>query len=196
MAQFARPNEDELNWGGGDAFAASSGSDLYAMIDETSASDSDYISSSDSGSDATYKVHLSSVTDPVSSSGHILRYRLKWEDAMEMGVDQPDVTVKLLIDNPDGSAPGECNYSLLSKTHSSSSNTLDTSFSTEAITLSTSQANSVSYSSLCFQIKRETAFGAGETVYLSWVELEVPDAPAAGGALPMAMNTYKQMRNN
>ena len=204
MAQFARPNEDEVNSGGTDAWAATSGSDLYAMIDETSFSDSDYISTSDSGSTATYKVHLSSVTDPVSSSGHILRYRLKWADSSGMGVDQPDVHVKLMQDQSSGSAgAGACSQVVWSKSHTSSSNTLGTSFSTEVVTLSTSQADAIfgwdasntGYSSLCFQITRAASFGAGETVYLSWAEFEVPDV-SSGSALPMAMNTYKQLRNN
>ena len=203
MAQFARPNEDEVNSGGTDAWAATSGSDLYAMIDETSFSDSDYISTSDSGNTATFRVHLSSVTDPVSASSHVLKYRLKWADVAGMGVDQPDVYVKLMQDQSDGSAPGDCSQIIWQKSHTSSSNTLGTSFSTETVTLSASEANAISgwdasntgYSSLCFQIGRATGFGAGETVYLSWVEFSVPDA-SAGTALPMAINTYKQLRNN
>tara|TARA_R110000751_G_scaffold236194_1_gene337489 strand:- start:16439 stop:17047 length:609 start_codon:yes stop_codon:yes gene_type:complete len=202
MVQTARPNEEEFNTGGTDAWAATSGSDLHAMINEASADDSDYISTSDSGNNANYKMHLSSVTDPVSSSGHILRYRLKWADVAGMGVDQPTVNVKLMQDQPDGSSPGTCSHIIWEIQHTSSSNTLSTSFSTETVTLSTSQANTIQgwdasntgYSSLCLHIGRNTSMGAGETVYLSWVEFEVPDVSA--GALPMAMNTYKQLRNN
>ena len=201
MAQYARPDEDISSSGGGDAFTASSGSDLYAMIDETSASDSDYVSSEDSGNTATYKVSLNSVTDPVSSSSHIIRYRLKWEDPFEMGIDQPDVHVKLMQDQSDGSGPGECAQIIWEKSHTSLSNTLGTEFATEVVTLSTSQANAISgwdvsntgYSSLCFQITRATSSASNEKVYLSVVEFEVPDV-SAGNALPMAMNTYKQLR--
>ena len=67
MAQFARPDADVStgNW------SASSGSALYAMIDESSASDSDYISVTDSdGSAEACTVGLSSVTDPDDTSSH------------------------------------------------------------------------------------------------------------------------------
>ena len=67
MAQFARPDADVStgNW------SASSGSALYAMIDESSASDSDYISVTDSdGSAEACTVGLSSVTDPSDTSSH------------------------------------------------------------------------------------------------------------------------------
>ena len=67
MAQFARPDADVStgNW------SASSGSALYAMIDESSASDSDDISVTDSdGSAEACTVGLSSVTDPDDTSSH------------------------------------------------------------------------------------------------------------------------------
>ena len=69
MAQFGRPISD-ISAGG---WVPSSGGDLYAMLDEVSASDSDYIQGD--SSDTAAEVLLSTVTDPVSSSGHILRFR-------------------------------------------------------------------------------------------------------------------------
>ena len=54
-------------------WTASSGSDLYAMVDESSASDSDYILT-DSESSCT--LALAAGSDPGVSTGHILRYRL------------------------------------------------------------------------------------------------------------------------
>lgn len=67
MSQFARPDADVTtgNW------SASSGSALYAMIDEATASDSDYISVYDSdGSAESCTVGLSSVDDPDDTSSH------------------------------------------------------------------------------------------------------------------------------
>lgn len=58
------------------AWTPSAGSDLYAMIDETVASDTDYISTV---SASTCEVALGSLSDPASSSGHIVRYRLSAE---------------------------------------------------------------------------------------------------------------------
>lgn len=51
----------------------STGSDLYAMVDETAYSDADYIYAT---SATTCTLALASGSDPSSSSGHILRYRL------------------------------------------------------------------------------------------------------------------------
>ena len=68
-AQYARPTSD-VSAG---TWTASSGSDLYAMLDETSANDSDYIVTTGA---STCEVALGSLTDPASSSGHIVRYRI------------------------------------------------------------------------------------------------------------------------
>ncbi|OQB23577.1 MAG: hypothetical protein BWY10_02676 [Chloroflexi bacterium ADurb.Bin180] len=46
------------------------------MIDETAASDTDYISTVNA---STCEVALGSLSDPASSSGHIVRYRLSAE---------------------------------------------------------------------------------------------------------------------
>ena len=71
-AQFARPTSDAS----AGTWTASTGSDLYAMIDETAASDTDYISTVNA---STCEVALGSLSDPASSSGHIVRYRLSAE---------------------------------------------------------------------------------------------------------------------
>jgi len=68
-AQYARPTSD-VSAG---TWTASAGSDLFAMLDETSANDSDYITTT---SASTCEVALGSLTDPASSTGHIVRYRI------------------------------------------------------------------------------------------------------------------------
>ena len=55
------------------SWTPSSGSDLYAMLDEAAASDTDYIQAT---SATTCTLALASGGDPASSTGHILRYRL------------------------------------------------------------------------------------------------------------------------
>ena len=55
------------------AWTPSAGSDLYAMRDEGTYSDADYIVSTTS---STCEMRVTVGTDPVSSTGHILRYRL------------------------------------------------------------------------------------------------------------------------
>jgi hypothetical protein len=54
-------------------WAASSGSDLYAMIDEETPSDLDYIAASGTG---TGKFKILPVTDPGASTGHVVNYRI------------------------------------------------------------------------------------------------------------------------
>ena len=187
MAQFARPTSDDFNTGGADAWVASSGSDMYAMVDETPASDSDYISSEDSGSSsvANVRMPLSTLNDPVSSSGHVIRYRIQWRDTYDMGLDQPTVHVKLMQDQvTDPPTPGNCNHQIWSRTSTYSSNSLNQysggdNYGLEEHTLSATQANNITYDgSICFMIQRNSLMGSGETVYLSFVEFEVPDVTA------------------
>ena len=68
-AQFARPTSD-VSAGG---WTASTGSDLFAMLDESSANDSDYITTT---SASVCEVALGSLNDPAVSTGHIVRYRI------------------------------------------------------------------------------------------------------------------------
>ena len=68
-AQYARPISD-VSAG---TWTASSGSDLFAMLDETTASDADYITTTAA---STCEVALGTLSDPASSSGHVVRYRI------------------------------------------------------------------------------------------------------------------------
>jgi hypothetical protein len=68
-AQYARPTSDVSSG----TWTASSGSDLYAMLDETAASDADYITTTGA---STCEVALNTLSDPSSSTGHIVRYRI------------------------------------------------------------------------------------------------------------------------
>jgi hypothetical protein len=67
-AQYARPNADITDG----AWTPSTGVDLYAVIDEETASDTDYIVTSAA---STCQIGLSPVTDPATSSGQALKYR-------------------------------------------------------------------------------------------------------------------------
>lgn len=82
MPQFARPDADTTignftDNGGGTT-------NIYTTIDESSANDSDFIRSPTSPSSEVYVCRLSDVTDPVSSSGHVMRMRTSCDqDAQE-----------------------------------------------------------------------------------------------------------------
>ena len=67
--QLARPTSD-VSAG---TWTASTGSDLYAMLDETAVNDADYIVTTGA---STCEVALGSLSDPAVSTGHKVRYRL------------------------------------------------------------------------------------------------------------------------
>jgi hypothetical protein len=71
---------------------AASGTNLYQSIDETVADDADYIQSSAVPSNDVYVCSLSTLEDPVSSTGHVVRYRYRKSAA---GGAQIDLTVQL-----------------------------------------------------------------------------------------------------
>jgi hypothetical protein len=73
MAQFARPSADTSI--GGYTDQAGGTTNIYGTIDETVASDADYIKSALAPSNAPYVTKLSNIEDPVSSTGHVVRYR-------------------------------------------------------------------------------------------------------------------------
>lgn len=66
---IARPGSDTSNSG----WTPSTGSDLYAMLDEVSPNDADYISAASAGS--VCRLGLGAVADPGTSSGQVVSYR-------------------------------------------------------------------------------------------------------------------------
>lgn len=73
MAQFGRPSAD--TYIGGYKDEADGTTNIYTHIDETSYSDTDYIKSILAPSSAPYVCKLTTVEDPLSSSGHVVRFR-------------------------------------------------------------------------------------------------------------------------
>ncbi len=90
MAQFARPSADTLvdNWLENDDTTDA----LYTRIDEVSFDDADYIKTQLTPTGDVYVTKLSSVTDPVSSINHTVRYRYGKDVAAG---DQIDLTIQL-----------------------------------------------------------------------------------------------------
>ena len=84
MAQFARPDSDLVNeW---------ATSPAWSTMDEVSFSDADFAASNIAPTSDVLAVRLSDVEDPVSSTGHIVRYRYKKDAA---GGSQINLTVEL-----------------------------------------------------------------------------------------------------
>ena len=73
MPQFARPDADTTLGNYTDNAAGTT--NIFQAIDETSASDADFIRSPQSPVNEAYVCRLSDVTDPASSSGHTMRMR-------------------------------------------------------------------------------------------------------------------------
>ena len=69
VAQYAHPTADAATG----AWIASTGSDLFAMLDEAAADDADYISTTYA---SICEVALGNLSDPASSAGHKVRYRI------------------------------------------------------------------------------------------------------------------------
>lgn len=137
MAQFARPNADvtDGNW----TKSTGGNVDLYTMIDEASADDADYIQSGLAPSSDVCVVGLSSVEDPQSSSGHVVRYRYA-KDAS--GGAQIDLTVQLRQGYTSEGAQGTLIHS---EAHTNISNT----WTAGSFTLNASEADSITnYGSL------------------------------------------------
>lgn len=124
-AQYARPTSD-VSTG---TWTASSGSDLFAMLDETAASDADYIVTTGA---STCEVALGTLSDPASSSGHVVRYRIS--------ADAGGITVRLR----------QGTTTIATWTHA----TAPTSLTTYAQTLTGGEADSITdYSTLRLQFE-------------------------------------------
>lgn len=92
MPQFARPSADTVRTAWTDQ--AGGTATIYTTIDETAASDADYIKTPTPPGTNEFETLLTSVTDPVSSTGHIMRWRRRKQPAT--GSAQIDLTVRLL----------------------------------------------------------------------------------------------------
>lgn len=92
MAQFARPDADVTvtNWQEDDGTTDA----LWGRIDEASASDTDYVKSPTPPGTNEYEAGLSDVTDPIASTGHIMRWRRRKQPAT--GSAQINLTVRLM----------------------------------------------------------------------------------------------------
>ena len=86
MPQFGRPSADTNNPG---SFTDQAGGavNIYLTIDEVTADDADFIRSPASPASAVYVTALTSVTDPVSSTGHIIRMRTSTDLGAQESID-------------------------------------------------------------------------------------------------------------
>jgi hypothetical protein len=157
MAQFGRPASTIA----AGSWTVTGAATLWEAIDETSASDSDYIQGGSTATTA--RIGLSSVTDPAASTGHVVRYR-----GQSNGSSTPErITVELR------------QGTTLIATVSSSYNITRGSPENVSYTLTGTEADSITnYATLELRFIVAT-LGGGETLQVFWAELEVPNVATA-----------------
>lgn len=133
MPQFGRPIADTTlgnyqDEGGGTTT-------IYDGIDESVASDADYIRSPTNPNTEVYVARLTSLTDPVSSSGHVLRVRAGTDQAA--GGNQIDLTAQLRQGYTNEGSPGTLIATL------TQANISQGSFTDYSVTLSGAEADSI-----------------------------------------------------
>jgi hypothetical protein len=176
MVQYARPDADTSvgNW-----TASDGGSDRFAMIDEASTDDSDYISVEDDGMGTSEAItlSLSSVTDPTSTDPHSVVVRAHADDT-----------------------GGELNLNVHLKDGGTSIKNEDfeveTSIVNHTMNLSTAQLNSISgYNDLTLILTASDASGSNLVTNVYQAYFTCPAASSSSVPIAaIAMNTYRQMR--
>lgn len=131
MAQFARPSTDTTrdNWEEDDGGTTS----IFDQIDEAVADDADYIRTGLTPTSDVYVTKLSTLEDPLSSTGHVVRYRYGKDAA---GGDQIDITVELRQGYVNEGTPGTL---IASATHTNVSE----GWTAGTITLSGAEADAI-----------------------------------------------------
>tara|TARA_R100000808_G_C2147073_1_gene154981 strand:- start:1279 stop:1818 length:540 start_codon:yes stop_codon:yes gene_type:complete len=178
MAQFARPTGDKTDDGNWSTTDVGSGT-FYTEIDESSASDTDYITGDGTmGSEIEIDFDLTNgLADPGVTTGHKLIYRYNTDG----GSSDATLTVKLM----EGSTVRMQEALDVSGVSSYTTRTYAPTNTTGTIS---------SYDNLFLRINFNDG-DAMDSIYVSQAYLEIPDGVAGSDAVPMALNTYQQMRN-
>ena len=131
MAQFARPSVDTFrdNWEEDDGVTT----DIFDQIDEAVADNADFIRTQLTPTSDVYVTKLTSVEDPLLSTGHIVRYRYAKNAA---GGDAIDLIVQLRQGYVNEGTPGTL---IASATHNGISET----FTDGTINLSGAEADAI-----------------------------------------------------
>lgn len=164
MVQVARPASTTTV---GDWRTQSNGTDLHTAIDEATFSDSDYITSPANPNGTVSTIAFGSLTDPQSSSGHVLRFRHARDAAGGTAVD----ILVALWQTGGGVA-------IASTTVQPSG----TAYTAGTINLTGTQADAITnYGQL--ELRVSATGGGGSPANrragrISWAEFEVPDAPS------------------
>jgi len=180
MVQYARPVSDKAEDGNWSSTDESAGSAVYySAIDESSASDSDYITGDgSSGSAIQIDFELTNgLTDPSATTGHKLIFRYNTDGSST----DATLTVRLM----EGSTIRMSDAVDVSEVSSYTTRTYAPTNTTGSIG---------SYDNMFLRIIFEDG-DASDNVYISQAYVEVPDASAGGSSIaPIAMNHYRKLR--
>ena len=123
-------------------------SDIYSKVAELLANDSDYIETILDPTAAVYVAKLTSVTDPVSATGHVLRYRYR-KNAID------DDVISLLVELRQGYVNESSKGTLIAST--THANLPGDAWTVGALTLSAGEANSITdYANLFVRFEAST----------------------------------------
>lgn len=179
MVQYARPVSDKAEDGNWSSTDESAGSAVYySAIDESSASDSDYITGDgSSGSAIQIDFELTNgLTDPSATTGHKLIFRYNTDGSST----DATLTVRLM----EGSTIRMSDAVDVSEVSSYTTRTYAPTNTTGSIG---------SYDNMFLRIIFEDG-DASDNVYISQAYAEVPDASSGSSIAPIAMNHYRKLR--
>lgn len=179
MTQYARPVSDKAEDGNWASTDESGGSAVfYSAIDESSASDSDYITGDgSSGSAIQIDFELTNgLTDPSATTGHKLIFRYNTDGSST----DATLTVRLM----EGATVRMSDAVDVSEVSSYTTRTYAPTNTTGSIG---------SYDNMFLRIIFEDG-DASDNVYISQAYVEVPDASSGSSIAPIAMNHYRRLR--
>jgi hypothetical protein len=158
MAQFARPDADELLGTWTDDVGGTT--DIFQEIDEVVRSDSDFIITANNPAGIIYRAQLSDVTDPIVHTGHTCRYAY----GKDGGARTLEINVTLL-------------QGASTVIHNAVHQDVGIGFTAGTFTLSSGEASNITdYTDLRLRINSFVSGGGqASKAQVSWFELEVPD---------------------
>ena len=178
MTQYARPVSDKAEDGNWSTTDGGGSPVYYSAIDESSASDSDYITgdASTTGSAQIDFELTDSLSDPSATTGHKLIFRYNTSG------NSSDCT--LTVSLMEGSTVRMTDAVDVSGV---------TSYTTRTYAPTNTTGSIGNYDNMFLRIHFEDDEEM-DSVYISQAYVEVPDASAGTDAVPVSLNTYRQMR--
>ena len=178
MVQYARPTGDKADDGSWSTTDGGGTPTYYTAIDESSASDSDYITGDgSSGSEIQIDFELTNgLSDPSATTGHKLIFRYNTDGSSS----DATLTVRLM-------------EGWTIRMSAAVDVTGVSSYTTRTYAPTNTTGSIGSYHNMLLRIIFEDG-DASDSVYISQAYVEVPDASGGSSIAPIAMNHYRKLR--